>query len=84
MAAMPVRARACEAALRGGAWTAEAVARAQAALDAELAPITDMRASAAYRSLVARNLLRKFHLETGGEAGGPRVRTRILEPAEAP
>jgi xanthine dehydrogenase small subunit len=33
------------------------------ALDGELAPISDLRASAGYRRLVARNLLRKLQLE---------------------
>jgi xanthine dehydrogenase small subunit len=63
MAAVPKRATACEAALVGKPWSEDAVAAALPALDAELAPITDMRASARYRSLVARNLLRKFHAE---------------------
>jgi xanthine dehydrogenase small subunit len=38
------------------------------ALDADYQPLTDMRASSAYRAKVARNLLRRFHLETRGDA----------------
>jgi xanthine dehydrogenase iron-sulfur cluster and FAD-binding subunit A len=32
-------------------------------LDGEFQPLSDMRAGAAYRTLVARNLLRKFQAE---------------------
>ena len=39
-----------------------------ALLDGELAPISDMRASAAYRSMVARNLLLRFQLETAPQS----------------
>jgi xanthine dehydrogenase iron-sulfur cluster and FAD-binding subunit A len=37
-----------------------------AAAQAEMSPIDDMRASAAYRRTVARNLLLRFHHETRG------------------
>jgi len=77
MAATPIRARRAEAALVGRAWGAGAVEAALPALDAELSPISDMRASAAYRRLVARNLLRKFQLETTA-AAGPAAATRVL------
>ena len=66
VAEIPWRARGCEAALRGRPWTEAAVDAALPALDAELKPISDLRASAAYRRAVARNLLRKFQLETAG------------------
>jgi xanthine dehydrogenase small subunit len=66
MAATPKRAVAAEAALVGGAWTAETVAAAEAALAEDFTPLTDWRASAAYRAAVARNLLRRFYLETSG------------------
>ena len=49
---------------------------ATAALDRDYAPLTDMRASAAYRRVVTRNLLRRLFLETGGRS----VATRVLEP----
>ncbi len=77
MAATPVRARGTEQALLGQAWTAASVHAAMDALDAEFSPISDMRASAAYRLMVARNLLYKFFLETA--AAGQR--TRLTVPA---
>jgi xanthine dehydrogenase small subunit len=75
MAATPKRARACEQALGSRPWTEATVARGRAALAEDLAPISDMRASAEYRLLAARNLLTKFHLETSA----PAVATRVLE-----
>ena len=63
MAAIPKRARACEAALSGRAWNEATVASVLPLLDAEFTPLSDMRASAGYRRLVARNLLRKFQAE---------------------
>lgn len=66
MAATPKRARLAEAALAGRPWTLASVERAIAALERDFAPIDDMRASAAYRMTTARNLLRRFHLETTG------------------
>ncbi len=66
MAATPSRARACEAALIGEPFTEATIAEAQTALDTDFAPISDMRASAAYRSLAARNLLMKAFLEITG------------------
>ena len=69
MAATPKRASACEAALSGQPWSETACERASAALAKDYAPITDMRASAAYRLNVAQNLLRKFYLETSGAIG---------------
>lgn len=68
MAGTPMRAAACEAALSGSAWTMDTVERAKVALDGDFAPMTDMRASAAYRSLAARNLLERFYLETQSPA----------------
>ncbi len=73
MAATPKRATECEGALEGRAWREATLADAMAALDRDYAPIRDMRASAEYRRLVARNLLRKFFLETSGFAGKTRV-----------
>ena len=66
MAAIPKRARQCEAALLDKEWNeANATAAAQC-LDTDFQPIGDMRASAAYRALAARNLLQRFYLETAG------------------
>lgn len=68
MAAVPKRAVAAEAFLTGRDWTQDSIAGAMAVLDEELTPISDMRASAAYRSMVARNLLLRFQLETAPQS----------------
>ncbi|OYX70544.1 MAG: xanthine dehydrogenase small subunit [Caulobacter sp. 32-67-35] len=64
MAGTPKRAGACEAALIGQPWSEATVEAAMAALDIDYTPMSDMRASAAYRSLTARNMLRKVFLES--------------------
>ncbi len=69
MAAMPKRAAACERALLGRAWNAAAIEDAAQALGADFRPISDMRGSGAYRMLVARNLVRKFWMESTGQGG---------------
>ena len=66
MAATPKRAKAVEAALVGKPWTVATVEAALAAYAEDYQPLTDMRASAEYRALVAQNLLRRFFLETTG------------------
>ena len=63
MAATPVRARNTEAALLGQPWCEATIRSAMTILAAEFQPISDMRASAAYRSRVAGNLLLRFFLE---------------------
>jgi xanthine dehydrogenase small subunit len=67
MAAVPRRAPAAEASLTGQPWNADSLAVAMAAIDASFTPLSDMRASAEYRKLVARNLLLKFYLEHPAE-----------------
>ena len=62
------RARRCEAQIEGQRWNHATIERAAAALEADFTPISDMRASAAYRLRGAQNLLRRFHLETTGAA----------------
>ena len=68
MAAIPKRAARLEAALIGQPWTLEAVTAALPALADDFRPMSDMRASSDYRSLVARNLVLRFYLETTGQA----------------
>jgi xanthine dehydrogenase small subunit len=68
LAATVQRAARTEAALIGQAWDEAAVTAAQAALASDFVPLTDMRASAAYRLQVAQNLLRRFWLETRANA----------------
>ncbi len=64
MAATVKRAAHAEAALLGGAWSQEAVNAAKTAIATDYQPLSDMRASAAYRLQVAQNLLQRFWLET--------------------
>jgi xanthine dehydrogenase small subunit len=66
VAATPMRARQTEATLRGQPWNADTVMAAQTALRTEFQPISDMRASAAYRQTVLVNLLHRFWLEGQG------------------
>ena len=66
VAATPARAAQTEAALAGQPWTLATVQRAMQALRAEFAPISDMRASSAYRSAVLGNLLERYWLESQG------------------
>jgi xanthine dehydrogenase small subunit len=63
MAAVPIRAKTVEQAFNGKAFSQKTVKEAQAALAKELSPITDARASAAYRMQVAKNLLQRVLLE---------------------
>ena len=70
MAAVVKRAAAAEAAGRGQPWDEATLAAAQAALAHDFTPLDDMRASAAYRLRVARNLLQRFWLETTPGASG--------------
>ncbi len=67
VAATPVRAVRTEQALRGQPWTEERVRAATDVLRAEFQPISDMRASAAYRSAVLGNLLHRLWLESQGQ-----------------
>lgn len=64
MAGTPRRASGCEAALIGQPWSEATIEAAMAAIDDDYTPLSDMRASAAYRSLAARNMLRKVFIET--------------------
>lgn len=68
MAATTARASGCEAALLGRTWTQHTVEAAMQALDTDYTPMSDMRASAAYRQTLARNLLYRFYLLTGSDA----------------
>lgn len=67
MAGTPKRASAVEASLTGAVWDEGAIEKAAAVFADDFTPLTDWRASADYRLLVAKNLLRRFYLETGGE-----------------
>jgi xanthine dehydrogenase small subunit len=64
MAGVPKRAAQVEAALAGQPWTLATVMTALPAFERDFAPIGDLRASAAYRMQVAKNLLVKCLHET--------------------
>ncbi|MDT7514646.1 xanthine dehydrogenase small subunit [Rhodoferax mekongensis] len=66
VAATPVRALKTQAALLGKPWSVATVKVAQATLRGEFSPISDMRASSAYRVEVLGNLLQRYWLESQG------------------
>ncbi|MEJ2804530.1 xanthine dehydrogenase small subunit [Comamonadaceae bacterium PP-2] len=74
VAATPVRARQTEARLLGQPWNAATVQAAMAALRAEFQPISDMRASGAYRRALLGNLLWRYWLESQAPAGTSPIR----------
>ena len=78
MAATVKRAANAEAALVGQHWDEAAVAAAKAALTRDFAPLSDMRASAAYRMQVAQNLLTRFWLETRAHDPLPAAGTSVF------
>ena len=66
VAAVPVRARATEAALDGQQPVRATADAAVSALEAEIQPIDDVRSSADYRRLVAGRVLRRLIRDEGG------------------
>ena len=74
MAAIPKRAAQTEQWLRGRNWDEATAREAMDRLSAEFTPLSDMRASADYRSRATVNLLYRFHLETRPD--------KALEPAQ--
>lgn len=75
MAGTPKRAALAEAVLAGATWNEASIARAMDALAKDFMPLTDQRGSSAYRLEIARNLLKRFYLESGG------TRSRVLDAA---
>jgi xanthine dehydrogenase small subunit len=73
MAAIPKRALAVEAALRGQPWVAAQIETAAKLFAQDYQPIGDMRASAAYRNKVAANLLKKCFIELSDPTAETRV-----------
>ena len=66
VAATPLRAKATEAALVGRPWTADNAADAAEVLAGEATPISDHRASAAYRTAMLRTSLLKLYATNPG------------------
>ena len=73
MAGTPKRATHAENALLDRRWSEASVRAAMEALTQDYQPMTDMRASAAYRMQVAQNLLLRFWLEKSGDAVEARI-----------
>ncbi len=69
VAATPVRAQRTQALLQGQRWSADLATQAGAMLRSEFQPISDMRASADYRSTLLANLMQRFWLESQGMQG---------------
>lgn len=63
MAEVAKRAISCEAQLLGQPWQTATIERACQALELDYTPISDFRASREYRMQVAKNLLRRCHIE---------------------
>ncbi|WP_264210636.1 xanthine dehydrogenase small subunit [Leisingera thetidis] len=68
MAGIPKRAARVEAALTGQPWDQATIQTAAAAFDQDFTPMSDMRASAAYRLEAARNMLTRYFAEQNGAA----------------
>jgi xanthine dehydrogenase small subunit len=66
MAGIPKRATAVEAALTGQPWNEATVAAALPAFAQDFTPLSDMRASAAYRLTAAQNLLTRYFHDLAG------------------
>ena len=78
MAATVKRATVTEGLLIGRLWNQASVNAAKAALAQEFTPLSDMRASAAYRLQVAQNLLQRFWLETRADNPLPGSATSVF------
>jgi xanthine dehydrogenase small subunit len=72
VAATPLRARAAERELIGRPWTREVITVAADMLGAESTPLSDHRASEAYRAAMLRTSLLKFYAENSVPAGAAR------------
>ena len=75
MAATPKRASHTETFLTGKSWTEETCRAAMSEMEKDYTPLTDMRASAAYRMQTAQNLLYRFFIETTE----PDTETRVYD-----
>jgi xanthine dehydrogenase small subunit len=77
MAAVAMRAAAAERTLIGAAWNESTIEVAVEKLAEDFKPLTDMRASSAYRLQSAGNLLRRFYFEHSGAAEPTRTAAAI-------
>jgi xanthine dehydrogenase small subunit len=79
MAAIVKRAALAEQAIVGQPWSEASAQAAAAALAQDFQPLSDLRASAAYRLQVAQNLIRRFWLETRCEAPLSAAQTSVWQ-----
>jgi xanthine dehydrogenase small subunit len=78
MAAIVKRAAAAEAALAGQPWTEATLRNAQRALASDFTPLSDLRASAAYREQAAAALLERLWLATRAQHPLPLHQLRVF------
>ncbi len=84
MAAIACRARHAERALMKHGWTAAGIEAASGALADDFEPLSDLRASKAYRLQAAGNLLRRFFLQGRGERTALRTRDALHDAKAVP
>ena len=77
LAGVVKRAAGAEAAVLGQPWNEATLRAAMDAIDGDYSPLTDLRASSDYRRQTARNLLRRFWLETRDERPLPAHATTV-------
>ncbi len=68
MSGTPKRARFVETALVGHPWTAQTVEKAAQAFTQDFTPLSDLRASSAYRETTAHNLLVRYFNDLAGKS----------------
>lgn len=68
MAGIPKRATHIEGALIGQRWSLSTIKSCQKLWKKDFAPLSDMRASSAYRLKSSQNLLQRYYLDSTGEA----------------
>ena len=78
MAAIPKRASQTEECLRGKPWNEDSVRTAMIKIGEEFTPLSDMRASADYRSRTTANLLYRFFLQTRSKGALSELQTNVF------
>ncbi len=74
MAGIPKRASKLEQALMDETWNLQTINKVLPMMEKDFQPMTDCRGSSEYRLLAAKNLLKRFFLETQSEA----IETRLI------
>jgi xanthine dehydrogenase small subunit len=77
LAGVVKRAAGAEAAVLGQPWNEATLRAAMDAIDGDYSPLSDLRASSDYRRQTARNLLRRFWMETRDNAPLPAAATTV-------